>query len=230
MFFWSEHSLGAPLFQFLELSRRVFFLVSSVGLCTSLKKHLRWDGCSFSGPGATFRSQLTARPSPHSLQFPRATSMKEHVYWSVSVGMGCWEFRKSFFTLKSSFMPPPPDCTCVVEHLLQGDSNMGFSWHPFCWFQKYKLACVGSRLGAALLSSLSFCSFIFHSSCQESLFFQKFLLYSPCPPLSFFFFPFKIQLCLSWSLLLFLILVYSYAARSFHLCTFISDLEILGQQ
>lgn len=130
---------------------------------------------------------LNWQPSPHSLYFPCATCIKEHVYWSGSLGMGCWEFQKSILPSETGFMPPPPDCTCAVEHLLQGDSNMGFSWHPFCSFQKYKLACVGSRLGAALLSSLSFCSFIFHSSCQESLFFQKFLLYSPCHPLSFFF-------------------------------------------
>lgn len=115
--------------------------------------------------------------------------MKEHVYWSGSLGMGCWEFRKSSFTLKPGFMPPPPDCTCVVEHLLQGDSNMGFSWHPFCWFQKYKLACVGSRLGAALLSSLSFCSFIFHSSCQESLFFPEVSPLLSLPSSFIFFFP-----------------------------------------
>ena len=47
----------------------------------------------------------------------------------------------------------------------------------------------GRGLGTALLSSLSFCSFIFHSSCQESIFIQKFLLCSPCPPLLSFQFP-----------------------------------------
>lgn len=229
MLFWSEHSLGSPLFQFLELSRRVFSLVSSLGLRTSLKKHLWWGGCSFSGPGATFRSQLSAQP-PFSL-FPTCHLHKRACVLKWELGDGVLGVPEVILHSDTGFMPPPPDCTCAVEHLLQGDSNMGFSWHPFCWFQKYKLACVGSRLGAALLSSLSFCSFIFHSSCQESLFFQKFLLDSPCPPLSFFFFfPVEIQLCLSWSLSLFLILVYSYAARSFHLCTFISDLEILGQQ
>lgn len=76
------------------------------------------------------------------------------------------------------FFSLPPVCTCVGEHLPQGASNMSLSWHPFCEFQKYKLAGVGRRLGTALEAVFHFAVWFFHSSCQESISVQKFLLFS----------------------------------------------------
>ena len=111
---------------FLELSSRAFFLVPSLVLHTSLKKHLQWDGCYLSSLGAKRRFELTARPLLSPLPVCN---------WNERAGVLKSKLRNGMFgvpevilhSLKPKFIPLPPDCTCAVEHLLQGDSNMGFS-------------------------------------------------------------------------------------------------------
>lgn len=84
------------LFRFLELSYRAFFWVPSLVLHTSLKMHVQGMGAI---PLASGQMQIrTDSPAPGPLHFPCAIRMKERVCWSRSSGMGCLEFRKSFFT------------------------------------------------------------------------------------------------------------------------------------
>lgn len=175
-------------------------------------------------------SDLNRQPGPCSLYCTRAFRTGQHVCRSRSSGAGCVAFLESPFALRNLHASH-----ALRLHMCSGTFaarwlQHGFQLTSFLLVPEYKLARVGRRLGTALLSSLSFCSFIFHSSCQESIFFQKFLLCSPCPPrLSFSFFLFFSPLC-NPTVSFLEPLAVSYTADFFHLYTFISDFKILGQQ
>lgn len=136
------------LFQFLEFSTGIFFLESILVLQTSPKKHLKLMGAILFPLEPN--SHINWYPRPCFLYFPCAVERK-HICSKFKFGNGMFRVPEVILhSLRPKFFSLPPDCTCVGEHLPQGASNMSLSWHPFCEFQKYKLASVGRRLGTAL--------------------------------------------------------------------------------